>query len=135
MTGGRFILLSETDCLDVFPYSFCKRTTNFHCTAVAIRINTEGIQNYQEVIDAARKQGEETAKTIKNVFKRASVPSKGLLSDKNWFAISKIKGNLKSVQPQSEILFSMRGGVYSPTSRNGGCILTFALLAMIYLCV
>lgn len=81
MTGGRFILLSETDCLDVFPYSFYKRTTNFHGTAVAIRINTERIQNYQEVIDAARKRGEETAKTIKNAFKQASIPSKGLLSE------------------------------------------------------
>lgn len=81
MTNGRFILLSETDCLDVFPYSSRKYTTNFHGTAVAIRINTEGIQSYQEVIDAARKRGEETAKTIKNAFKRASVPSKGLLSE------------------------------------------------------
>ena len=31
------------------------------------------------VIDTVRKQGEETARTIKNAFKEASVPSKGLL--------------------------------------------------------
>lgn len=81
MTGGRFILLSETDYLDVFPHSRYNRISNFHGTAIAIRINTDGIHKYQEVIDAARKQGEETAKTIKNAFKQASVPSKGLLSE------------------------------------------------------
>lgn len=75
------ILLSETDRLDIFPDNCRKRITNFHGTAVAIRINTEKIQNYQEVIDAARKRGEETAKTIKNAFKQASIPSKGLLSE------------------------------------------------------
>lgn len=81
MTGGRFILLSETDCLDVSPHSRYNRISNFHGTAMAIRINTDGIHKYQEVIDTARKQGEETAKTIKNAFKQASVPSKGLLSE------------------------------------------------------
>lgn len=79
MTDGRFTLLSETDCLDMYQCFSNKRTTNFQGTAVAIRVNTDRIQNYQEVIDAARKRGEETAATIKNAFKRASVPSKGLL--------------------------------------------------------
>lgn len=81
MAEGRFILLSDTDSLDVSSSSCYKRITNFHGTAVAIRINTDRIQKYQEVIDTARKRGAETAKTIKNTFKKASIPSKGLLSE------------------------------------------------------
>ena len=72
-------LLSNEDCIRVFPNHTSMVKTNFHGTALGIKFDTERIQSYQEIIDKARKRGEETAKTIKNAFKEASVPSKGLL--------------------------------------------------------
>lgn len=79
LSGGYMTLLSNDDCFRIFPNSTSMIRTNFNGTALGIRINTEKIHSYQEIIDRARKQGEETAKTIKNAFKEASVPSKGLL--------------------------------------------------------
>lgn len=82
MTGGVFTLLSGEDCLRIYPNSYSKMKTHFNGTALAIRIKTDGIHSYQEVINKARMRGETTAATIKNAFKEASVPSKGLLHDK-----------------------------------------------------
>lgn len=79
MTNGRFTLLSETDCLEVCKDLLQKSPTCFHGTATAAYILTDGIHTHQELIDAARKKGEQTARTIRNAFKKASVPSKGLL--------------------------------------------------------
>ena len=53
--------------------------TNFHGTALGIRINTSGISNAQQLINQMSTQGTEEAKTIKNAFKESSVPSKGLM--------------------------------------------------------
>ena len=72
-------LLSKDDSFRIFPNSASMIKTNFNGTALGIRVNTEKIHSDQEIIDRARKQGEETAKTIKNAFKEASVPSKGLI--------------------------------------------------------
>lgn len=79
LSNGCMTLLSNEDCFRVFPNHASMVKTNFRGTALGIRIFTEQIHSYQEIIDKARKQGEETAKTIKNAFKEASVPSKGLL--------------------------------------------------------
>lgn len=79
LSNGFMTLLSNEDCFHVFPNHASMVKTNFRGTALGIRIFTEQIHSYQEIIDKARKQGEETAKTIKNAFKEASVPSKGLL--------------------------------------------------------
>ena len=79
LTNGRMTLLSNDNCLRIFPNSISMQGTNFHGTAIGIRINTDGIHGYQQLIDKARRQGEKTAKNIKHAFKEASVPSKGLL--------------------------------------------------------
>ena len=79
LSSGCMTLLSNEDSFHVFPNHSSMIKTNFRGTALGIKIETERIHSYQEIIDRARKQGEETAKTIKNAFKEASVPSKGLL--------------------------------------------------------
>ena len=79
LTNGNMTLLSNDNCIRVFRNNISASNTSFHGTALGIRINTEGIDNYKKLIDMACRQGEETAKSIKNAFKEASIPSRGLL--------------------------------------------------------
>ena len=79
LTGGSMTLLSNENCIRVFPNDIAMNPTSFHGTVLGIRINTESVDSYQKLINQACKQGEEKARTIKNAFKKASVPSKGLL--------------------------------------------------------
>ena len=81
MANGCLTLLSGKNCLQIFSQESRMLDTNFHGTAVSIRLNTCGIHSYQDIITKARKRGERTAQNIKNAFKEASVPSKGLLED------------------------------------------------------
>ena len=55
--------------------------TNFQGTAVRIGIPTNEITNGRDIIQRIAKQGEEQAKLIRNAFKQASTPSKGLITD------------------------------------------------------
>lgn len=55
--------------------------TAFNGTAVKITISTSQIQNSKDIIGKIAKQGEEQAKTIRNAFKKASIPSKGFIND------------------------------------------------------
>lgn len=79
LTNGYMTLLSNDNCIRILPNNISASDTSFHGTALGIRIYTEGIDNHKKLIEKACKQGEETARTIKNAFKEASVPSKGLL--------------------------------------------------------
>lgn len=79
LTNGNMTLLSNDNCIRVFQNNISTYETSFRGTALGIRINTDGMDNYQKLINIARKQGEEKARTIKNAFKSASIPSKGLL--------------------------------------------------------
>ncbi len=78
-TGGWFTFVSGNNCLRVYPNNNRMCTTHFNGTALGIRVKPSNIIDFQSIIDVTRKQGEETAKKIKNAFKTASVPSKGLL--------------------------------------------------------
>lgn len=78
-TGGWFTFVSGDDCLRIYSNNSGVYGTHFNGTALGIRINTSKIQNHQSIIDAVRKSGEQTAKDIKNAFKEASTPSKGLI--------------------------------------------------------
>ena len=55
--------------------------TSFHGTAVKITISTDQLRNSQEIISRIAKQGERQAKTIRNAFQKASIPSKGLMDN------------------------------------------------------
>ncbi|MGO5022451.1 hypothetical protein ACTQ4E_05065 [Lawsonibacter sp. LCP25S3_G6] len=55
--------------------------TRFHGTAVKVSISTDQLRNSQEIISRIAKQGERQAKTIRNAFQKASIPSKGLMDN------------------------------------------------------
>ena len=79
LTTGRFTLVSGDDCLRVFSNAIGNYGVHFNGTALGIRVGTTNIGKCQAIIDSARSNGEETAKNIKNAFKEASVPSRGLI--------------------------------------------------------
>lgn len=55
--------------------------TSFKGTAVKITISTKNLRYSQEIITNIAKQGQEQAKTVRNAFKTASIPSKGLMDN------------------------------------------------------
>lgn len=79
-TGGWLTFVSGEDCLRVYPQRTRIHTTQFKGTALGIRIKPSKITNFSSLIEAVRTSGEATAKTIKNAFKEASTPSKGLMN-------------------------------------------------------
>ena len=78
-TGGWFTFVSGEDCLRAYPNNTSIYMTQFKGTALGIRIKPSQVSNHQALITAARTNGEATAKAIKNAFKEASLPSKGLM--------------------------------------------------------
>lgn len=56
------------------------KNTCFNGTAVKITISTDRVDNSQKLIDKIANRGEAEARTIRNAFKKASTPSKGLLN-------------------------------------------------------
>ena len=79
MTGGWLTFVSGDDCLRVYSNGMSVCGVNFQGTALGIRVKPSRIIGFKSLIDEARTQGEEVAKGIKNAFKEASVPSKGLI--------------------------------------------------------
>lgn len=55
--------------------------TAFEGTAIRMRVPSKRIANAQAIISKIASQGEAEAKTIRNAFKTASIPSKGLMED------------------------------------------------------
>ena len=78
-TGGWFTFVSGEDCLRAYQNNTSIYMTQFKGTALGIRIKPSQVSNHQALITAARASGEATAKAIKNSFKEASLPSKGLM--------------------------------------------------------
>ena len=78
-SGGWLTFVSNSNCLRIYSNNIQTVGTYFHGTALGIRVKTCNISSFNAVIDAARKKGEETAKSIKNSFKTASMPSRGLM--------------------------------------------------------
>ena len=78
-TNGWLTFVSGDDCLRVYPNGNGVYGARFKGTALGIRIKPSCVSEYQSLIDSVRKSGEDTAKAIKNSFKEASTPSKGLM--------------------------------------------------------
>lgn len=57
--------------------------TSFHGTAIRMRVPSKRIKDAQEIISIIARKGEAEAKTIRNAFKKASMPSKGLMTHLN----------------------------------------------------
>lgn len=78
-TNGWLTFVSGDNCLRIYPNGSGLYGVHFKGTALGIQIRPSQVINYQALIDSVRLSGESTAKTIKNSFKGASVPSKGLM--------------------------------------------------------
>lgn len=78
-TNGWFTFVSGDDCLRIYPNisSMCK--AHFRGTALGIRVKPAKILKCQAIINDARTKGEVEARSIRNAFREASIPSKGLL--------------------------------------------------------
>lgn len=79
LTDGWFTFVSGDDCLRVYPNTCSMYKAHYSGTALGIRIKPSKIIKCQDIIDEAMAKGLSEARTIKNAFKKASVPSKGLL--------------------------------------------------------
>lgn len=78
-TGGWLTLVSGDDCMRVYPNASSMNKAHYTGTALGIRLKPSQILNCQAIIDDAMLRSEIEARTIKTAFKKASVPSKGLL--------------------------------------------------------
>lgn len=76
--GGSFCLISGTDYLTVDSKGQSYGKTFFNGTAIQIRVHTDKLVNAKQIISETVQQGEDEAKKIRNSFKKASTPSKGL---------------------------------------------------------
>ena len=78
-----FCIISYGDALLIDNHGVAEKSTSFHGTAIRIRVPTNNISAAQAIIDEIAAQGEVEARTIKNAFKTASMPSKGLMTQLN----------------------------------------------------
>lgn len=79
MLGGSMILASGKSALYLDQNMQNTRESDFTGTLLSVQIPVEEVHDYQQLIDDARRNGEAAAKEIKQAFKEASLPSKGLL--------------------------------------------------------
>lgn len=75
-TGSKYIMH-----LNPVADAYMVQDTCFNGTAVKMEISTANISNSREIINQIVQEGEVQARTIRNAFKNASKPSKGLISD------------------------------------------------------
>lgn len=78
-TNGWLTVVSGNDCLRIYPNNSTISATHFNGTALGIRIKPSKTIRFQEIIDNARTKGEIEARSIRNAFHEASIPSKGLI--------------------------------------------------------
>ena len=78
-TDGWFTFVSGDDCMRIYSNNSSLNKAHYSGTALGIRVRLSKITKCQTIIDDAMARGLGEAKTIKNAFKEASIPSKGLL--------------------------------------------------------
>ncbi len=79
---GTFCLASGNKYLFINGDSYVELgDTSFKGTAVKMTISTQDLIYSQEIIDKISRQGEKEARTVRNTFKKASIPSKGLMDN------------------------------------------------------
>lgn len=81
--NGSFCIISYGNYILIDNHGIKYGETNFKGTAIRMRIPSKNISNAQTIISQIAKQGEMEARTIRNAFKNASMPSKGLMSELN----------------------------------------------------
>lgn len=81
--NGSFCIISYGNYMLIDNHGIKYGVTNFRGTAIRMRVPSKKISNAQTIISQIATQGELEAKTIRNAFKNASMPSKGLMSELN----------------------------------------------------
>nr|WP_288294797.1 ATP-binding protein [uncultured Granulicatella sp.] len=79
--NGSFCLISYGNYLLIDNHGITEGETLFKGTAIRMRVPSKKIENAQSIITQISLQGESEAKTIRNAFKTASIPSKGLMEE------------------------------------------------------
>ena len=77
--GGSMVLASGTATLYLDRDTCTVKDIPYQGTALLLQFPTDGIDDFQALIDEVRISGEAAAKEIKHAFQEASAPSKGLL--------------------------------------------------------
>ena len=81
--NGSFCIISYGNYMLIDNRGVKIGKTSFNGTAIRIRVPSKKISNAQAIISQIASQGEAEARTIKNAFKDASIPSRGLMSKLN----------------------------------------------------
>lgn len=81
--NGSFCIISYGNYMLIDNHGIKIGDTLFEGTAIRMRVPSKRIANAQSIISQIAKQGECEAKTIRNAFKIASTPSKGLMANLN----------------------------------------------------
>ena len=81
--NGSFCMISYGNYLLIDNHGVSEGETSYAGTAIRMRVPSKRISNAQEIISRIASQGENEAKTIRNAFKHASTPSKGLMDELN----------------------------------------------------
>lgn len=79
--NGSFCIISYGNYMLIDHHGISCGETSYHGTAVKMSVPSKEVSNAQSIISAIASQGEAEARTIRNAFKKASVPSKRLMSD------------------------------------------------------
>ena len=78
--NGSFCIISYGNYILIDNHEIKYGETEFKGTAIGMRVPSK-ISNAQKIISKISAQGEMQARTIRNAFKNASMPSKGLMSE------------------------------------------------------
>ena len=81
--NGSFCIISYGNYILIDNHGVKVGETSFHGTAIRMRVPSKRINDAQEIISTIARKGESEAKTIRNAFKKASTPSKGLMTQLN----------------------------------------------------
>lgn len=79
--NGSFCIISYGNYLLIDNHGMSEGETSYSGTAIRMRVPSKKISSAQSIISHIASQGENEAKTIRNAFKHASTPSKGLVTE------------------------------------------------------
>jgi len=80
---GNFCVVSNNDYILTRKEEKETGKTSFNGTGISMRLKSDAIHNAREIISTIASRGESEAKTIRNAFKEASIPSRGLMTQLN----------------------------------------------------
>ena len=81
--NGSFCLISYDNYILVDNDELKVGDTSFEGTAIRISVPCYKVENTKEILNSISSKGEEQSKLIENSFKKASIPSKGLIDKIN----------------------------------------------------